>query len=69
MTAEIKTSCKHKKELYVTSRGSHDPKLKCHYKLYCKVLSNVILEGKQNNYINQIMRFNKKIKTTWEIVK
>jgi hypothetical protein len=51
------------------SRDSHDPKLKCHYKLYCKVLSNVILEAKHNNYNNQILRSNNKIKTTWETVK
>jgi hypothetical protein len=46
VTIGIRTSCKHKRELYLTSRGSHDPKLKCHYKLYCKVLSKVILEVK-----------------------
>jgi hypothetical protein len=32
-------------------------------------LSNVILEAKRNNYNNQILRSNNKIKTTWEIVK
>jgi hypothetical protein len=46
MTTGIRTSYKHKRELYLTSRNSHDPRLKCHYKLYCKVLSNVILEAK-----------------------
>jgi hypothetical protein len=68
MTTGIKASCKHKREFYLTSRNSHDPKLKCHYKLYCKVLTYVILEAKQNNY-NQILRSNNKIKTTWELVK
>jgi hypothetical protein len=28
MTTGIKTSCKHKTELYLTSRDSHEPKLK-----------------------------------------
>jgi hypothetical protein len=37
MTTGIKTSCKHKRELYLTSRDSNDPKLKRHYELYCKV--------------------------------
>jgi hypothetical protein len=69
MTTGMKTSCKHKRELYLTSRNSHDPKLKLYYKLYCKVLSNVILEAKRNNYNSQILRFSNKIKTTWEIVK
>jgi hypothetical protein len=35
MTTGIEISCKHKRELYMTSRDSHDPNLKCHYKLYC----------------------------------
>jgi hypothetical protein len=69
MTTGIKTSCKHKRELYLTSRDSNDPRLKCHYKLYCKVFSNLILEAKRNKYNNQILRSNNKIKTTWEIVK
>jgi hypothetical protein len=69
MTTGVKTSCKHKRELYLTSRDSHDPKLKHHYKLYCRVSSNVILEAKQNNYNNQTLRSGNKIKTTWEIVK
>jgi hypothetical protein len=44
-------------------------KLRQHYKLYCKVLSNVIWEAKRINYNNQILRSNNKIKTTWVIVK
>jgi hypothetical protein len=69
MTIGIKTSCKHSRELHLTSRDCHDPQLKCHYKLYCKVLSNVILEAEQNNYNNQILICNNKIKITWGIVK
>jgi hypothetical protein len=69
MTTRINTSCKHKRELYLTSRDSPDPKLKRHYKLYCKVLSNVILEAKQNNYNNQILNSNNNIKSSWENVK
>jgi hypothetical protein len=69
MTTEIKTSCKHKRELYLTGRDRNDPRLKRHYKLYCKVLSHVILEAKRNNCNNQILRSNNTIKTTWEIVK
>jgi hypothetical protein len=69
MTAGIKTSCNHKREIYLASMDSHDPKLRCHYKPYCKVLSNAILEAKRNNYNNQILRSNNKIKTTWESIK
>jgi hypothetical protein len=46
MTSGIKTSCKHKRELYLICRDSNDPKLKCQYKLYCKILSQVILVAK-----------------------
>jgi hypothetical protein len=48
MTTGIKTSCKHKRELYLTSRDSNNPRLKGHCKLFCKVLSNAILEAKRN---------------------
>jgi hypothetical protein len=69
MTTGIRTSYKHISELYLASKDTHYPKLKRHYKLYCKVLSNVILEAKQNNYNKQIMRSTNKIKTAWEILK
>ena len=41
LTLGIKTSCKHKRDLYLLSRNSNDSKLKNYYKLYCKVLSDV----------------------------
>jgi hypothetical protein len=31
MTTGIKTSCKHRRKLYMMSRDSHDPKLKRYY--------------------------------------
>jgi hypothetical protein len=34
-----------------------------------QVLTNVIREAKRNNYNNQILWSNNKIKTTWDIVK
>jgi hypothetical protein len=68
-TAGIKTSRKRKRELYMASRNSNDLRLKSHYKLYCKILSNVIKEAKWINYNNQILASNNKIKTTWKIVK
>ncbi|PNF30772.1 hypothetical protein B7P43_G06180, partial [Cryptotermes secundus] len=69
ITIGIKTSCKHKRQLYLASRDSNDPRLKSHYKMYCKILSKVIKEAKQNNYNSQILKSNNKIKTTWDIVK
>jgi hypothetical protein len=69
ITIGIKTSCKNKRQLYLASRDSNDPRLKSHYKMYCKILSKVIKEAKQNNYNSQILKSNNKIKTTWDIVK
>jgi hypothetical protein len=37
--------------------------------MYCNILSDVSQEAKRNNYNNQILESNNKIKTFWEIVK
>jgi hypothetical protein len=50
----IKTSINHKRELYLSSRNSNNPKLKEYYKLYCKRLSKVIREAKILQYKKQI---------------
>ena len=47
LTAGIKTSCTNKRRLYLLSRESNDPKLKTHYKKYCKILSAVITLAKK----------------------
>jgi hypothetical protein len=47
ITSGIKISHKHKRELYLTSRNSNNLKLKRHYQVYCKILSNVIKEAKR----------------------
>jgi hypothetical protein len=53
----------------LASRDSNDPRIKSHYKMYCKILSEVFKEAKQDNYNSQILKSNNKIKTTWGIVK
>ena len=50
MSKGIKIAITHKKELYLSSRNSKNPKLKEHYKLYCKLLSKVIKEAKILHY-------------------
>jgi hypothetical protein len=65
----IKTLCKRKRQLYLASRDSNDPRLKSHYKMYCKILSKDIKKVKRNNYNSQILQSNNIIKTAWEIVK
>ena len=54
MTKGIKTSIYKKRELYLNSRNSSDPKLKKYYKLYCKQLNKVIKEAKFLHYKEQI---------------
>jgi hypothetical protein len=50
ITLGIRTSCKHKHELYVPSKSN--PKLRDHYKKHCKILSSVINEAKKLTYNN-----------------
>jgi len=69
ITTGIKTSCQHKRELYLISRDSNNSKLKAHYKSYCLILSKVIKVAKQLYYNNKISKSNNKIKTTWDIIK
>jgi hypothetical protein len=65
----IKTSCRHKRELYLTSRNNNDEILKRHYQAYCKILLKVIKEAKKLYYDTEIQKSNNKCKSTWEIIK
>jgi integrase len=69
MTKGIKISINCKRELYLISRNSKNPKLKKYYKLYCKLLSKVIKEAKILQYEKQISPSYNKTKTIWNIVK
>jgi hypothetical protein len=69
MTLGIRTSCKHKRLLYLYTRSSNDTFLKKYYKQYCKILANVIKNAKRHTYNNQINKSANKIKTTWNIIK
>jgi hypothetical protein len=60
ITARIKTSCNHKRELHLMSRNSYNPDLKKYYKLYCKILINVIKEAKRLHYDGKIKKSNNK---------
>ena len=65
----IKTSCKHKRELYCLYKNSNDPLLKDHYKLYCRILSNVIREAKKRYFSKQVETSKNKMKTIWDITR
>ena len=69
ITTGIKTSCHHKRELYLISRGSNNSKLTAHYKCYHSILSEVFNDTKQLYYNNKISKSNNKIKNTWDIIK
>ena len=69
MSKGIKLSINHKRELYLSSRNSKNPKFKEHYKSYCKLLLKVIKEAKILQYKKQILTSYNKTKTIWNIVK
>jgi len=62
-TLSIKTSCTHKRELYITYRNSNNLELERHYQVYCKILSNIIKEAKIINYNAKILKSSNKCKS------
>ena len=56
LTTGIRISCATKRKLHLTYRKSNNPLHKDHYKLYCLILSKVILAAKQLYYNNCIKR-------------
>jgi hypothetical protein len=69
ITLGLRTSCKCKRDLYLLCRNSNDIKLKEYYKLYSRILFNVIKEAKNRHYNSQIKNADNKMKTVWDITK
>jgi hypothetical protein len=69
ITIGIKTSCRHKRELYLACRNSNNQELKRYYQVYCKILFNVIKEAKRIYYDKTIKKSSNKCKATWDIIK
>jgi hypothetical protein len=69
ITQGIRTSCRHKKYIYLLSRDSNDRNIKAYFKQYCKILARVIKEPKRLAYNKQIINSANKMKTTWNIIK
>ncbi|PNF37508.1 hypothetical protein B7P43_G14331 [Cryptotermes secundus] len=69
ITIGIKTSCNHKRQLYLLCKNSNDVTLKRHYKQYCKILTRVIIEAKKTWYNKQINNSSNKMKTAWNIIR
>jgi len=59
ITLAIKTSCRHKGELYFRCRNSNNQELKRHCQVYCKILSDVIKEAKIIYYDKKIQNSSK----------
>jgi hypothetical protein len=69
ITTGIRTSCKHKIELYLLCKNCNNSILKNYYKLHCKVLSNIIQEARKYYFSKQIEKSNNEMKTTWDITR
>jgi len=69
ITTGIQKSCNNYRKLYLICRESNDPKLKTHYRNYCKTLSKVITAVKKMYLNNKLADCNNKPKTTWSIIK
>jgi hypothetical protein len=69
ITSGIKTSCKHKRELFIATRNGNDLALIQHYKRYCNIVSVVIKEAKKLYYADKIKKSLNKNKTISDIVK
>jgi len=54
ITTGIKISSQHKRDLYLLCRITNNPKLKNHYKTYCRILSDVIKTAKNYIVINSL---------------
>ena len=68
ITAGRRISCKRTRDLYLLTRNNNAMKLKQYYKLYCKILTNVIKEAQRTNYNEQITNSHNKVNATWNII-
>jgi hypothetical protein len=69
ITNGTRTSCARKRELYVLSGTTDNPELLRYYKIYCKILSDIIKLAKKHYYNKLIINSKNKVKTTWGIIK
>jgi len=63
ITTGIKVSSQYKRDLYLLCRSTNDPKLKNHYKTYCRILSDVIKTAKKLYYNKLITNSKSKVKS------
>jgi hypothetical protein len=68
ITTGIRTSCKHKSELYSERRKHKNPALDKYYKDYCGILSKVIKGAKKLEYDRRILKLTNKMRTSWNLI-
>jgi hypothetical protein len=69
ITKGIKISCIKKRNLYLACRHNTNEDAKQHYRLYSKILAQVIREAKTMYYNKKIKKSDNKYKATWDIIK
>jgi len=68
ITQGIRTSCKHKRVLYIKLRNNKNPNLRRYFKDYCQILSKVIKEAKRMEYDRHILNSNNLMRTSWKLM-
>jgi len=68
ITKGIKISCNNKRKLYLSYRQNPNEETKKYYRLYNKILTNVIKEAKKIYFNKKVSKSSKKCKATWDII-
>ena len=69
ITPGIRTSCQHKRELYLKLRNNNNnPVLMKYFKDYCQTLSKVVKDAKRMEYDRQVLNSNNVMKTSWKLI-
>jgi hypothetical protein len=68
ITPGIRTSFKHKKNLYLMMKNNNNLSIKVYYNSYCKILNKVTIAVKKMAYDNCINKSYNKLNTTWKII-
>ena len=68
ITSGIRTSCQHKRVLYLKLRNNNNPALMKYFKDYCCILSKVIEEAKRMEYDRHILNSNNIMRTSWKLI-
>jgi CRISPR/Cas system-associated exonuclease Cas4 (RecB family) len=68
ITKGIKIYCNNKRKLYLNYRENPNKEIKKYYRLYSKILTNVIKEAKKIYYSRKVLTSSNKCKATWDII-